>query len=131
MLARSTSQPSSLTNSPPPSPRAERPAAATAIGSPAAAAPAAGGGGGLAAKETVAFDGGLTLPAALYDRLFAYQQVGVQWMWELHMQRTGGTTQSPPPTCVFLLLHLPFAPPTTSSDGFHMQWLYSIVCCLK
>lgn len=96
VLASSPSQPSSLANSPPLSPRAARPAAAVP-----GAAPAGGAGGvesdvegGEGEKETVSFDGGLTLPAALYDRLFTYQQVGVQWMWELHMQRTGGALLS-------------------------------------
>ncbi|GJD06797.1 protein chromatin remodeling 8 [Galdieria sulphuraria] len=41
-------------------------------------------------KEDVCFDGGLRLPADIYDRLFPYQQVGVQWLWELHCQGVGG-----------------------------------------
>ena len=26
----------------------------------------------------------------IWSRLFSYQKVGVQWMWELHQQRCGG-----------------------------------------
>jgi hypothetical protein len=40
--------------------------------------------------EDVTFDGGYRVPAKLFDRLFPYQQVGVQWLWELHLQRAGG-----------------------------------------
>jgi hypothetical protein len=91
VLASSTSQPSSLANSPPLSPRAPQPASG-------ASGPACSQGGNIPKeKEMVSFDGGLSIPAALYDRLFSYQQVGVQWMWELHMQRTGGVVlQSTP-----------------------------------
>ncbi|KAK4525636.1 hypothetical protein GAYE_SCF15G3545 [Galdieria yellowstonensis] len=41
-------------------------------------------------REDVCFEGGLRLPADIYDRLFPYQQVGVQWLWELHCQGVGG-----------------------------------------
>ena len=88
VLASSTSQPSSLANSPPSSPR---PYHAAAEGTASEGAAAGTARGADVEKQEVSFDGGLTLPATLYDRLFTYQQVGVQWMWELHMQRTGGT----------------------------------------
>jgi hypothetical protein len=78
----STSRTTSRANSPPLSPHDTPSAAGDKVKS---AAVHEGDG-----KGTVSFDGGLSLPAALYDRLFPYQQVGVQWMWELHMQRTGG-----------------------------------------
>lgn len=62
-----------------------------------ASQPASPGGGipadGMAADaavDVVAFDGGFQLPSALFRRLFPYQQVGVQWLWELHQQRAGG-----------------------------------------
>ena len=38
----------------------------------------------------VTFEGGFAVPERVYERLFAYQQVGVRWLWELHRQRTGG-----------------------------------------
>ncbi|GJQ12130.1 hypothetical protein GpartN1_g3921.t1 [Galdieria partita] len=41
-------------------------------------------------KEDVCFEGGLRLPADIYDRLFPYQQVGLRWLWELHCQGVGG-----------------------------------------
>lgn len=39
--------------------------------------------------EEIEFDGGLRMPASVYDKLFEYQKTGVQWLWELHMQGTG------------------------------------------
>ena len=38
----------------------------------------------------VTFEGGFSVTERLYERLFAYQQVGLRWLWELHRQRTGG-----------------------------------------
>eukprot|EP00736_Rhodelphis_marinus_P006224 Rmarinus@m.17114 len=38
----------------------------------------------------VEFEGGLRLPASLYEKLFDYQVKAVLWMWELHNQRVGG-----------------------------------------
>lgn len=67
--------------------------------------PGGGGGGAEAAADgavdVVTFDGGFQLPSALFRRLFPYQQVGVQWLWELHLQRAGG---APPPRRPFLLV---------------------------
>lgn len=83
MLASSTSQPSSLANSPPASPSAADEAGAKKKDNLVDAE--------VRKEASVSFDGGLSLPAPLYDRLFPYQQVGVQWMWELHLQRAGGT----------------------------------------
>jgi DNA excision repair protein ERCC-6 len=40
--------------------------------------------------EEVVFEGGLRLPASLFDRLYDYQKIGLQWMWELHTQQCGG-----------------------------------------
>eukprot|EP00871_Galdieria_phlegrea_P003754 jgi/Galph1/437/GphlegSOOS_G5235.1 len=44
----------------------------------------------VSGSEDICFEGGLRLPAEIYDRLFPYQQVGVQWLWELHCQGVGG-----------------------------------------
>lgn len=38
----------------------------------------------------VALEGGLKIPEAIFSELFDYQKVGVQWLWELHCQRSGG-----------------------------------------
>ncbi|KAK7267406.1 hypothetical protein RIF29_20080 [Crotalaria pallida] len=38
----------------------------------------------------VTLEGGLKIPDKIFDALFDYQKVGVQWMWELHCQRAGG-----------------------------------------
>ncbi|XP_067005938.2 DNA excision repair protein ERCC-6 [Anabrus simplex] len=35
-------------------------------------------------------EGGYKLPKRLWNKLFNYQKVGVQWMWELNQQRCGG-----------------------------------------
>jgi DNA excision repair protein ERCC-6 len=40
--------------------------------------------------EEVVFEGGLCVPAALFDRLYDYQKTGLQWLWELHSQQCGG-----------------------------------------
>ena len=36
------------------------------------------------------YDCGLVVPAWINNRLFPYQRTGVQWMWELHRQQSGG-----------------------------------------
>ncbi|KAJ8097350.1 SNF2 family N-terminal domain-containing protein [Lipomyces tetrasporus] len=36
------------------------------------------------------FDGGYRLPGDIHPSLFDYQNTGVQWLWELYSQRTGG-----------------------------------------
>ncbi|MCL7031697.1 hypothetical protein MKW94_006812 [Papaver nudicaule] len=38
----------------------------------------------------VTLEGGLRIPEVIFDKLFDYQKVGVQWLWELHCQRAGG-----------------------------------------
>lgn len=38
----------------------------------------------------VILEGGLRIPGTIYEQLFDYQKVGVQWLWELHCQRAGG-----------------------------------------
>lgn len=38
----------------------------------------------------VTLDGGLKIPESIFSKLFDYQKVGVQWLWELHCQRAGG-----------------------------------------
>ncbi|KAF2292704.1 hypothetical protein GH714_027177 [Hevea brasiliensis] len=38
----------------------------------------------------VTLEGGLKIPEAIFNELFEYQKVGVQWLWELHCQRAGG-----------------------------------------
>lgn len=35
-------------------------------------------------------DGGFRIPLSIWDRLYDYQKIGVQWMWELRLQRCGG-----------------------------------------
>lgn len=39
---------------------------------------------------SVTLEGGLKIPRNIFDKLFDYQKVGVQWLWELHCQRAGG-----------------------------------------
>ncbi|XP_021770157.1 protein CHROMATIN REMODELING 8-like isoform X1 [Chenopodium quinoa] len=39
---------------------------------------------------SVTLEGGLKIPETIFDNLFDYQKVGVQWLWELHCQRAGG-----------------------------------------
>ena len=79
-----------------------RPAAAAAA-PPSAGNEAAEEAGAEAAEEQlpeadadVYMDGGFSMAAAVYDRLFPYQQVGVKWMWELHLQRAGGVLSEMP-----------------------------------
>ncbi|TKY52752.1 CHROMATIN REMODELING 8 [Spatholobus suberectus] len=38
----------------------------------------------------VTLEGGLRIPDNIFEALFDYQKVGVQWLWELHCQRAGG-----------------------------------------
>lgn len=38
----------------------------------------------------VTLEGGLKIPETIFTKLFDYQKVGVQWLWELHCQRAGG-----------------------------------------
>ncbi|KAJ8440817.1 hypothetical protein Cgig2_000705 [Carnegiea gigantea] len=38
----------------------------------------------------VTLEGGLKVPEFIFNHLFDYQKVGVQWLWELHCQRAGG-----------------------------------------
>ena len=38
----------------------------------------------------VTFDGGYSISALLFDKLFDYQKTGVRWLWELHCQNAGG-----------------------------------------
>ncbi|XVF72024.1 hypothetical protein PTKIN_Ptkin12aG0088200 [Pterospermum kingtungense] len=38
----------------------------------------------------VTLEGGLKIPETIFNKLFDYQRVGVQWLWELHCQRAGG-----------------------------------------
>ncbi|WCJ38302.1 DNA excision repair protein CSB [Euphorbia peplus] len=38
----------------------------------------------------ITLEGGLKIPEAIFCKLFDYQKVGVQWLWELHCQRAGG-----------------------------------------
>ena len=40
--------------------------------------------------DDVEFEGGLKLPAELYEKLYDYQQTGVKWLWELYCQEAGG-----------------------------------------
>ncbi len=35
-------------------------------------------------------EGGLHVPSSIWDSLFNYQKVCVQWLWELHQQKVGG-----------------------------------------
>lgn len=38
----------------------------------------------------VTLEGGLKITETVFNKLFDYQKVGVQWLWELHCQRAGG-----------------------------------------
>lgn len=38
----------------------------------------------------VILEGGLRIPGYIFNKLFDYQKVGVQWLWELHCQKAGG-----------------------------------------
>lgn len=38
----------------------------------------------------IVLEGGLKIPEAIFGKLFDYQKVGVQWLWELHCQKAGG-----------------------------------------
>lgn len=38
----------------------------------------------------VTLEGGLKIPEVIFSKLYDYQKVGVQWLWELHCQRAGG-----------------------------------------
>lgn len=40
--------------------------------------------------SSVTLEGGLKIPETIFNNLFEYQKVGVQWLWELHCQRAGG-----------------------------------------
>lgn len=44
----------------------------------------------VAEGKDVVLDGGLKIPAQIYEKLFDYQKTGVKWMWELHCQKAGG-----------------------------------------
>ncbi len=35
-------------------------------------------------------EGGLRVPSAIWEKLYGYQRVCVQWLWELHQQKVGG-----------------------------------------
>lgn len=41
-------------------------------------------------EDIVTLEGGLKIPARIFDSLFDYQKTGVKWLWELHSQRAGG-----------------------------------------
>ncbi|XP_009137797.1 protein CHROMATIN REMODELING 8 isoform X1 [Brassica rapa] len=41
-------------------------------------------------KSSVPLEGGLNIPEGIFIKLFDYQRVGVQWLWELHCQKAGG-----------------------------------------
>uniref|UniRef100_A0A1D1YV53 DNA repair protein rhp26 n=1 Tax=Anthurium amnicola TaxID=1678845 RepID=A0A1D1YV53_9ARAE len=41
-------------------------------------------------ESCVILEGGLKIPDLIFSKLFDYQKVGVQWLWELHCQRAGG-----------------------------------------
>jgi hypothetical protein len=78
------------------------------------------GGVAAAAQAMVRIDGGFSMPAALYDRLFPYQQVGVKWMWELHLQRAGGAL----PSTMFVA-----AVPVMHASAVPAPWGCCCYCC--
>ncbi|EPS63882.1 chromatin remodeling complex subunit, partial [Genlisea aurea] len=41
-------------------------------------------------SDFVTLEGGLKIPGIIFHKLFDYQKVGVQWLWELHCQKAGG-----------------------------------------
>lgn len=58
-----------------------------------AAAPNPEGGtstSGSSSNDDIVFDGGMRVPAFLYEKLFDYQRTGLKWLWELYAQRAGG-----------------------------------------
>ncbi|XP_041364778.1 LOW QUALITY PROTEIN: DNA excision repair protein ERCC-6-like [Gigantopelta aegis] len=40
--------------------------------------------------EDKEFEGGLKIPGKIWSKLYNYQKTGVQWLWELHCQESGG-----------------------------------------
>ena len=38
----------------------------------------------------IEFEGGFRVPGCIWNDLLEYQRTGLQWMWELHCQNTGG-----------------------------------------
>ncbi|XP_065352951.1 DNA excision repair protein ERCC-6-like [Cloeon dipterum] len=46
--------------------------------------------GGVEDEETHQLDSYLQVPMSIWSRLYKYQQVGVQWMWELYQNGAGG-----------------------------------------
>lgn len=44
----------------------------------------------VSSASDISLEGGLKIPSDIYNALFEYQKVGVQWLWELHCQNTGG-----------------------------------------
>ena len=38
----------------------------------------------------VIFPGGLEIPSWINDKLFGYQRTALRWLWELHLQGSGG-----------------------------------------
>jgi DNA excision repair protein ERCC-6 len=41
-------------------------------------------------RSDTILEGGLRIPGDIYPALFDYQKTGVQWLWELYSQQTGG-----------------------------------------
>lgn len=41
-------------------------------------------------QPDASLDNGFKIPGDIYSSLFDYQRTGVQWLWELYMQRVGG-----------------------------------------
>jgi DNA excision repair protein ERCC-6 len=41
-------------------------------------------------RSDTVLEGGLRIPGDIYPALFDYQKTGVQWLWELYSQQTGG-----------------------------------------
>lgn len=41
-------------------------------------------------EPDASLDGGFKVPGDIYSSLFDYQRTGVQWLWELYSQKTGG-----------------------------------------
>ncbi|XP_059482382.1 DNA excision repair protein ERCC-6-like [Neocloeon triangulifer] len=46
--------------------------------------------GGCEEEELHKLDGYLEIPMSIWNKLYKYQQVGVQWMWELYQNGSGG-----------------------------------------
>lgn len=55
--------------------------------------------------DDVEFTENFRLPGYVYDNLFDYQRTGVKWLYELHLQQTGGIVGDEMGLGLLLLTH--------------------------